>query len=88
MFVVIVLLLVIAALLLSVKASREPILEWVKELSDKLLLGLLRATSQFEGELTQEGRQEQALWRERRLRDLRGLAARSAQRFDKKQKSA
>ncbi len=86
MFVIIILLLVVVALL-SVKGSREPIIEWVKDLSDRALLGLLRATSRFEAELTQDGKQEQAMWRERRLRDLRGLAARSSQRFDKKEKS-
>ncbi len=88
MFVSTVLLLVIVALLLSVKASREPIIEWVKDLSDRLLLWLLRATSRFEGELTQDGQEEQAMWREQRLRDLQGLTARSVQRFEKKQKSA
>ncbi len=88
MFMSLVLLLVIIALLLSVRSSRDGILEWIKDLSDRLLLGLLRATSRFEGELTNEGKLEQEMWRQQRLRDLQGLRIRSAQRFDKEKKSA
>jgi hypothetical protein len=54
-------------------------MEWIKELSDKLLLWLLRVTSRFEKELTVDGRAEQALWREQRLKNLEGLALRSRQ---------
>lgn len=55
-------------------------MEWMKELSDKLLLWLLRRTSHFEAELTIDGRRDQVLWRKQRLRNLEGLAIRSRQR--------
>ena len=55
-------------------------MEELKALSDLLLLLFLRATSQFGSELTQDGKAEQRLWRDQRLRDLRGLALRSHQR--------
>jgi hypothetical protein len=55
-------------------------MEWIKELSDRLLLWFLRLTSRFEEELTADGRAEQALWREQRLRNLEGLAIRSRHR--------
>lgn len=55
-------------------------MEWIKELTDKVLLWLLRATSRFEKELTADGRAEQALWRTQRLRNLKGLALRSRER--------
>ncbi len=61
-------------------------MEWLKELSDKLLLWLLRVTSRFEKELTLDGRAEQALWREQRLRNIEGLAIRSRQGLDEKTK--
>ena len=54
-------------------------MEWIKELTDKLLLLVLRTTSRFEKELTADGRTEQALWREQRLRNLKGLALRSSE---------
>jgi hypothetical protein len=56
-------------------------MEWLKEISDRLLLWFLRATSRFGKELTLEGRIEQAMWRDQRLRNLEGLATRSRQRF-------
>ena len=61
-------------------------MEWLKELSDKLIIWLLRSTSGFGKELTADGRREQALWREQRLRNLHGLALRSRESFggDKK----
>lgn len=62
-------------------------MEWIKELSDKLLLGLLRLTSRFEKELTTDGRAEQAVWRKQRLRNLEGLAIRSRQRLSQKSKA-
>ena len=54
-------------------------MEWIKELSDRMLLWLLRLTSRFEKELTADGRAEQMRWREQRLRNLEGLALRSQQ---------
>jgi hypothetical protein len=63
-------------------------MEWLKELSDKLIIWLLHSTSGFGKELTADGRREQALWREQRLRNLQGLAQRSKQRFGDKEKSA
>lgn len=56
-------------------------MEWLKDLSDKLILWLLRTTAGFAKELTTDGRREQQLWREQRLRNLQGLAQRSKQRF-------
>ncbi len=61
-------------------------MEWIKELSDKLLLWFLRRTSRFQKELTADGRAEQALWREQRLRNLEGLAIRSRQRLSDQNK--
>jgi hypothetical protein len=63
-------------------------MEWIKALSDKLLIWFLRVTSRFGKELTFEGKLEQAMWRDRRLRDLEGLALRSRQRLDNKKQSA
>jgi hypothetical protein len=62
-------------------------MEWFKEISDRLLLWLLRVTSRFGKELTFEGRIEQAMWRDQRLRNLEGLSIRSRQRFGDKEKS-
>jgi hypothetical protein len=61
-------------------------MEWLKELSDKLIIWLLQSTSGFGKELTADGRKEQQLWRDQRLRNLHGLALRSRERFggDKK----
>jgi len=63
-------------------------MEWIKDLSDRLLIWLLRATAGFGGELTRDGKAEQALWREQRLRNLQGLALRSRRRFGDKDLSA
>jgi hypothetical protein len=57
-------------------------MEWIKDLSDKLVIWFLRKTSSFGKELTGAGRAEQLLWREQRLRNLKGLAMR--QRHSKK----
>jgi len=57
-------------------------MDWIKTLSDKLILWFLRATSGFGKELTRAGRMEQEMWREQRLRNLKGLAIRSRQRLD------
>ncbi|HUK41005.1 MAG TPA: hypothetical protein VLX11_08175 [Candidatus Acidoferrales bacterium] len=62
-------------------------MEWIKDLSDRLVIGFLRATSRFAKELTQDGRAEQAQWREQRLKNLEGLALRSRQRFGEKPRS-
>jgi hypothetical protein len=59
-------------------------MEWIKDLSDKLVIWLLRASSGFGKELTDDGKREQELWREQRLRNLRGLSLRSRQRFERK----
>lgn len=77
---IILFLIIIAALLLYFRKSRDWLLEEVKAFSDFLLLWVLRATSQFGSELTRDGSAEQAMWRERRLRDLDGMALRSKQR--------
>jgi len=60
-------------------------MEWLKALSDKLIIWLLHSTSGFGKELTSDGKREQALWREQRLRNLQGLAQRSKQRFGGKE---
>ena len=54
--------------------------EAMKSLSDSMLILLLRSTSRFESELTQEGREEQRMWRDRRTRNLKGLALRARRR--------
>ena len=59
-------------------------MEWIKDLSDKLLIWFLRATSGFGKELTRDGQTEQGLWRNQRLRNLQGLALRSRERFGSK----
>jgi hypothetical protein len=60
---------------------------WIAELfkacSDFLVLLLIRGTSRFESELTEEGRQEQRMWRDRRMRNLKGLALRARRRQQK-----
>ncbi|HEX9453086.1 MAG TPA: hypothetical protein VGA27_01970 [Candidatus Binatia bacterium] len=62
-------------------------MEWLKDISDKLVIWLLRSTAGFGKELTSDGRREQQQWREQRLRNLQGLAQRSRQRFGEKDKS-
>jgi hypothetical protein len=57
-------------------------MEWLKDLSDRMVLWFLGMTSEFERELTPKGRFEQRLWREQRLRNLKGLAIRWQQRTD------
>jgi len=52
------------------------------------MIWFLRSTSGFGKELTADGRKEQRLWREQRLRNLQGLAQRSRQRFADKEKPA
>lgn len=60
-------------------------MEWIKDLSDTLIIWFLRATSGFGKELTADGKKEQVLWREQRLRNLQGLALRSRERFRTKE---
>jgi hypothetical protein len=60
-------------------------MEWIKELSDRLLLWFLRVTSGFGKELTADATVEQSLWRKQRLRNIEGLALRSRQRFATKE---
>jgi len=61
-------------------------MEWIKDLTDRLVIGFLRTTSRFGQELTRDGRVEQELWREQRLKNLEGLALRSRQRLGEKPK--
>jgi hypothetical protein len=56
-------------------------MEWLKNLSDRLIIWFLRVSSGFGKELTIDGKREQELWREQRLRNLRGLALRSQERL-------
>jgi len=63
-------------------------MEWFKDLSDKLVLWLLRSTSGFGKELTPDGKKEQQLWREQRRSNLQGLALRSRERLAGKDKAA
>ena len=46
------------------------ILEWIKHISDRWVSFLLQSTSEFGKELTQEGKEDQRLWRHQRLRGL------------------
>ncbi|MFB3060869.1 MAG: hypothetical protein ACE10C_05795 [Candidatus Binatia bacterium] len=55
-------------------------MERIKAFSDTTLAFLLRSTSWFGRELTQEGRAEQDMWREQRLRNIRGLGLISRRR--------
>jgi hypothetical protein len=74
---------VVFVALLLLRPFRDWLIEEIKEGSDRLLLLFLFLTSRFGSELTDDGRREQRLWREQRLRNLRGLALRSRQRFEK-----
>jgi len=56
-------------------------MEWLKHLSDKLIIWLLRSSSGFGKELTADGKREQERWRDQRLRNLRGLRLRSQERI-------
>lgn len=59
-------------------------MEWIRDLSDKLILKFLHQTSEFGKELTVEGRREQEHWREQRWKNLKGLSIRWQQRRAKK----
>jgi hypothetical protein len=58
-------------------------MEFFKHLSDGFLIWFLKSTSGFGRELTKVGWHEQNLWREQRLRDLKGLSIMSKQRHAK-----
>jgi hypothetical protein len=60
-------------------------MEWLKDLSDQLVIWLLRSTSGFGKELTADGKKEQRQWREQRWRNLQGLAERWRQRSGDKE---
>jgi hypothetical protein len=60
-------------------------MEWLKDLSDQLVIWLLRSTSGFGKELTADGKKEQRQWREQRWRNLQGLAQRWHQRSGEKE---
>lgn len=60
-------------------------MEWLKDLSDQLVIWLLRSTSRFGKELTADGKKEQQQWREQRWRNLQGLAQRWRQRSGDKE---
>jgi hypothetical protein len=62
-------------------------MEWLKDLSDKLVIWLLRSSSGFGKELTADGKVEQQQWRQQRLRNLQGLRLRSRRRIDDPGKS-
>ena len=62
-------------------------MEWLKNLSDKLVIWLLRSSSGFGKELTADGKIEQQQWHEQRLRNLQGLRLRSRRRIDDPAKS-
>ncbi len=63
-------------------------MEWLKDLSDRLIIWLLRWTSGFARELTADGKNEQRQWREQRWRNLQGLAQRWRQRSSDKAPTA
>ncbi len=74
-------LVIILVALLWFPRTRGWLLEQVKTFSDSFLIRFFLITSQFGKQLTEEGKAEQKLWRERRLRDLQGLALRSRERY-------
>jgi hypothetical protein len=83
-----ILLILIVALIVVFPRSRAWFREKIKSLSDTLIVNFLRGTSRFGSELTEEGRAEQKLWREQRLRNLRGLALRSKEAIQNKSKQS
>lgn len=64
-------LLAAAGALLLLYLAGQSLGEVAREASDKLVSFLLRFGSRFEKELTPEGKIEQQMWRDQRLRDLR-----------------
>jgi hypothetical protein len=63
-------------------------MEWIKHLSDKFIIWALKSSSGFARELTAAGHEEQRLWREQRLRNLKGLSIRSKERYAEKTRRA
>jgi hypothetical protein len=63
------------------------LVELLKAATDSFLGVLLRWTSWFGRELTEEGKAEQNAWREQRLRNLRGLGLISRRRHGRGQGS-
>ena len=59
-------------------------MEFLKHLTDKIIIWFLKITSGFGKELNGAGRLEQRFWREQRLRNLKGLSIRSQQGRAKK----
>lgn len=80
MLTLILLLVVLLVVALFVPPVKRWALEELKAFSDVLTIFFLRITSQFESELTEDGKAEQKLWREQQRRNLRGLALRSEQK--------
>ena len=80
-----ILLVLIVALIVVFPRSRAWLGEKIKTLSDYLIVKLLRDTSRFGSELTEEGVAEQKLWRGQRVRNLRGLALRAREAFSHQQ---
>lgn len=62
------------------KKFAQRLMEQAKAASDVVVVFILRRTSEFGRELNDEGKAEQVMWREQRLRNLRGLAAKSLRR--------
>jgi hypothetical protein len=62
--------------LFLVPKGRSWFLEEAKAASDFVVLIVLRSTSRFARDLTEEGSVEQGMWRQQRLRNLRGLPKR------------
>jgi hypothetical protein len=77
------LVIIILGLLFAFRRTRERLSEQIKAASDLLVVCFLRSTSQFGSELTEDGEKEQRLWREQRLRNLRGLTLRSKERRER-----
>ena len=65
--------LVALIVLLLVPPVRRRLGDLARDLSDVLVSGFLRRTSQFGSDLNREGREEQDLWRSQRLRYFRGF---------------
>ena len=62
------------------KKFAQWLMEHAKAASDVAVVFILRGTSEFGRELNDEGKAEQGMWREQRLRNLRGLAVKSLRR--------
>jgi hypothetical protein len=76
-------LIIVVALLVMIPGLRERATEGLKNLTDVWIIDLLRGTSRFGADLTDEGRAEQRRWSEQRLRNLRGLALRAKESFQR-----